>query len=408
MLEKHPIEIVLLDIVLGTEDGLQVLKQIIVCNPQLPIIMITGYGSIETAVKAVKIGAFDYVQKPLNFNKLLNIIESATKLATSKKKGRRFKQNINKFSAHILTQHPKMFELCNKAQRIAATDMPVLILGENGTGKELLAHFIHNHSHRNTKVLSCINCAAFPESLLDNELFGHEKGAYTGADGTFSGIFEKADGGSLLLDEIGDMALSTQAKILRTIQNSEIRRIGGNKNIHINVRFIASTNKDLSQLIKNGCFREDLFYRINAATLQIPPLRERINDIPVLVDHFLRLYAKSNLKKIIKISDEVLKCFFEYPWPGNIRELKNTVNYAATMTNSDCIEIKDLPSSLCDSENDETNCNIIEETEKIVILRMLKRTNYNKKKAAKLLKISRKTLYNKLKKYGISLAGSHY
>lgn len=407
-MENSAVSAVLLDIVLGREDGLEVLQRLTLFDKSLPVIMITGYGSIETAVKAVKAGAFDYVQKPLVFNKLLKVVENAIKTPDLKIQSSPLKCRSAELPDRIITQNKQMMELCRKAERLAATDMPVLILGENGTGKELLAHFIHNHSSRNTKSLNCINCAAFPESLLDNELFGHEKGAYTGANCTFSGIFEKADGGSLLLDEIGDMAPATQAKILRTLQNNEIRRIGGSRSIRIDVRFIASTNKDLRRLIDEGRFREDLFYRINAATLLVPPLRERINDIPVIVDYFLKLYSKNNAKKVARISDQTLNCFCGYQWPGNIRELKNTISYAATMTNNDCIEVEDLPSSFCNDSKAAPDGNIREETEKMIILRMLKQADYNKKKAAKLLNISRKTLYNKLKKYGIALTAQSF
>ncbi len=381
---------------------MEVLQQLTAVDKHPPVIMITGFGSIETAVKAVKSGAYDYVQKPLNFNKLLSTIENAVKLSELKKENRQLKSRIVELSDRIVTQDKSMLDLCHKARRLAATEIPILVLGENGTGKELLANFIHNHSNRSSRSFNCINCAAFPESLLDNELFGHEKGAYTGANGTFCGVFEKADHGTLLLDEIGDMAPTTQAKILRTLQNNEIRRIGGNKNIHIDVRFIACTNKDLDQLISKGRFREDLYYRINAATLIIPPLRARLGDIPLLVDHFLEVYAENNSKKMAGVSEKVLHCFLNYHWPGNIRELKNTINYAATMAQSDRIRIEDLPAIFCEMEAQGADYNIREATEKMMIMRMLKQAEYNKRKAAKLLKISRKTLYNKLKKYGIS------
>jgi two-component system response regulator AtoC len=406
ILSQHQVGVVLLDIVLGKEDGVSVLGRLLSWDSKLPVIMITGYGSIETAVKSVKLGAFDYIQKPLNFNNILKIVENAIKVADLQSENQRLKSRIVALSDRIITQNQKMIDVCKKAKRLAETDMPVLIIGGNGTGKELLANFIHNNSKRNAYQMSSINCAAFPESLLDNELFGHEKGAYTGADVTFIGIFEKADGGTLHLDEIGDMAPSTQAKILRTLQNNEIRRIGGNKNITIDVRFIASTNKNLQELIDQGRFRKDLYYRINAATLQIPPLKERKDDIPVLVYHFLCLFSSNSSKAVNQVSEGVFKRFSEYHWPGNIRELKNTINYAATMSTTSKIRIEDLPASFIDMEKAEGQYNIWEESEKTLILRMLKQSDYNKRKAAKLLKISRKTLYNKLKKYGISLTGT--
>jgi DNA-binding NtrC family response regulator len=406
ILSQHPVGVVLLDIVLGKEDGISVLERLLAWDRKLPVIMITGYGSIETAVKSVKLGAFDYVQKPLNFNNILKIVENALRVADLKSENQRLKNRIVALSDRIITRNQKMMDVCNKAKRLAETDIPILIIGENGTGKELLANFIHNNSKRNAYQINSINCAAFPETLLDNELFGHEKGAYTGADATFIGIFEKADGGTLHLDEIGDMAPSTQAKILRTLQNNEIRRIGGNRSITIDVRFIASTNKDIQGLIDEGRFREDLYYRINAATLSIPPLKERMDDIPVLVNHFLSFFSNNNLKASHRVSEAVLKRFCEYHWPGNIRELKNTINYAATMATTGEIRIEDLPASFIDMKKQKSEYNIMEETEKMLILRMLKQSDYNKRKAAALLEISRKTLYNKLKKYGISLSGT--
>jgi DNA-binding NtrC family response regulator len=406
ILSQHPVGVVLLDIVLGKEDGVEVLERLLSRNSKLPVIMITGYGSIETAVKSVKLGAFDYVQKPLDFNNILKIVENALRVANLKSENQRLKNRIVALSDRIITRSRKMIDVCDKAKRLAETDIPILIIGENGTGKELLANFIHNNSKRSAYQISSINCAAFPETLLDNELFGHEKGAYTGADAAFIGIFEKADGGTLHLDEIGDMAPSTQAKILRTLQNNEIRRIGGNKSITIDVRFIASTNKDILGLIEQGRFREDLYYRINAATLHIPPLKERMDDIPVLMDHFLSLFSNNNSKMVKRVSDNVLQRFSQYHWPGNIRELKNTINYAATMATSDDIRIEDLPAAFIDMQKEKSEYNIMEETEKMLIIKMLKQSDYNKRKAARLLEISRKTLYNKLKKYGISLTGT--
>ena len=405
ILSKQDIGVVLLDVVLGKEDGTEVLEKILARDGGLPVIMITGYGSIETAVKSVKSGAYDFVQKPLDFNKILNIVENAIRMSSLKRENRRLKNRIYELSDRIITQNKLMSDLCLRAQRLAATDIPVLIMGGNGTGKELLANFIHMNSKRSAYQMSSINCAAFPESLLDNELFGHEKGAYTGADSAFVGIFEKANFGTLHLDEIGDMAASTQAKILRTLQDNEIRRIGGNKNIKIDVRFIASTNKDLKSLIDAGEFREDLYYRINAATLSIPPLKDRMDDIPLLVDHFLKASSRDNSKMVIGISDEVLKRFLRYDWPGNIRELKNTINYAATMASGQVIQLADLPSSFLDIDRTEHDYNIMEETEKALILRVLKQSDNNKKKAAQRLDISRKTLYNKMKKYGIPTSG---
>jgi DNA-binding NtrC family response regulator len=403
LLSKHDIGVVLLDMVLGDEDGTEVLQKLLARKSDLPVVMITGYGSIETAVKSVKIGAYDYVQKPLDFNKLLNIVENAIKMSELKDENRQLKDRIAELAGRIVSQNKVMLDLCEQAMRLAATDIPVLILGDNGTGKELLANFIHMNSKRSARKMNSINCAAFPETLLDNELFGHEKGAYTGADSTFIGIFEKADKGTLHLDEIGDMSTATQAKILRTLQDNEIRRIGGNKNIKIDMRFIASTNKDLNDLIKSGSFREDLFYRINAATLVIPPLRERMDDIPLLVDHLLKASSKANAEIVTGVSEQVLDMFMQYDWPGNVRELKNTINFSATMAKGEVIQLEDMPSSFMRMDQKKPKDPTFEETEKTLILNALEQSHNNKKQAAKQLKISRKTLYNKINKYGISL-----
>ena len=400
LLPKRPVRTVLLDIVLGDEDGLLVLEEIHSMRPKLPVIMITGYGSIESAVRSVKSGAYDYVQKPLDFNKLLKLVENAVKLGDLQKENSSLRSRIMELTENIITQNAAVLDVIEKARRLAATDISVLIQGENGTGKELLANLIHNASARSARRMITVNSAAFPDSLLDNELFGHEKGAYTGADSRFIGIFERAGGGALYLDEIGDMSLPTQAKILRTLQNQEIRRIGGDKTIKIDVRFIASTNRDLNRLIEKKQFREDLFYRLNAATLVLPPLRERRDDIPLLTDHFLSRSSRDNAKRVESVSSEVMARFMKHPWPGNIRELKNTINYAATMTADDAIHREDLPSGLMEPARDRrTGAGVLEEAEKRLILRALKETSWNKRKAAAVLSISRKTLYNKLAKY---------
>ncbi len=247
-----------------------------------------------------------------------------------------------------------------------------------------------------------INCVAFPETLLDNELFGHERGAYTGADSAFKGVFEKANGSSLFLDEIGDMPLGIQAKILRTLQNSEIRRLGGSETIRVDVRFIAATNKDLGALMEKNLFREDLFYRLNAAVLTVPPLRERKEDIPLLVEHFLAEYHDSSPGARKEVAPEVLARFLDHSWPGNVRELKNTINYSVAMSAGERIGMEDLPVSFLDGGLNATPRNIREDMEKHLILKTLQSTNYNRSRVAQLLNMSRKTLYNKMERYGIN------
>jgi two-component system response regulator AtoC len=400
---QHPIHVVLLDIMLGEENGIDVLKQLLQCRRNTPVIMITGYASIETAVQSIKLGAFDYVKKPLDFEQLIKVVENAIQTSQRREEPLPFNHHLHELLPRIITQNPKMLEVWSKAKKLAATDLPVLICGENGTGKEILADFIHLNSPRSSQKILRVNCASFPETLLDNELFGHEKGAYTGADSVFKGVFERADHSSLFLDEIADMPLAIQAKILRTLQNHEIRRLGGNTMITIDVRFIAATNKDLNKLIQDNRFREDLFYRLNTAVIKIPPLRERKEDIPVLTEFFLAEYARIHATLAKRISDAVQHTFLHYHWPGNVRELKNVINYAAALSSKDVIELEDLPPDFPLTPTQNAPENIREEMEKDLIIKILQKTAYNKKKAAELLNMSRKTLYSRLRKYGISV-----
>lgn len=404
IVQEHEVHIVLQDVSLGEEDGLDVLAEIKNLKPSLPVIMITGFGTILTAVHSIKAGAYDYIQKPLEFNKLLVIVENALKMQQLNQENEGLRNKIFQLTPKIVTQNQEMIGICNKAERLASTDFPILIQGESGTGKEGMAEFIHNHSPRYSREIVRINCAAFPENLLDNELFGHEKGAYTGADQQFKGVFEKAQGTTLLLDEVGDMSLSTQAKILRALQNNEIRRIGGESSISIDVRFIASTNKNLEQMIEKKLFREDLYYRLSTATIWLPPLRDRKDDIPLLVESFLENFSGGKDTQITRYTPEFMDRLMSYNWPGNIRELKNSINYASAISLKDYIDVGDLPPMFSDEEEfrEELNpVNELRQNEKILILKTLQKTNFNKKRAAEILHISRNTLYNKLERYGI-------
>lgn len=394
LFSNHSIHVVLLDIMLGEENGIDVLKQLLLFRKNVPVIMITGHASVDTAVQSLKLGAFDYVKKPLDLEQLVKVVENAIKQSATHLICERLPQ--------INTRDPRMLEVCDNAKKLATTDLPVLITGENGTGKEVIADFIHANSLRGSRKMLKINCAAFPETLLDNELFGHEKGAYTGADSLFKGVFERADESSLFLDEIGDMPLTIQAKILRALQNHEIRRLGGNHTITVDVRFIAATNKDLNKLIREERFREDLYYRLKAAVIHIPALRERKDDIPLLIEHFLSEYSQPHSTPLKQISEAVLETFFQYQWPGNIRELKNVIHYAATVSPRNFIDLEDLPPDFQLTPQQTAPENIREEMEKNLIIKMLQKTDYNKKKTAEILNMSRKTLYSRLKKYGIS------
>ena len=403
LLAQRQIHVILLDIMLGEHDGIEALKQLLILHSGIPVIMITGYSSVETAVQSLKLGAFDYIQKPLDFQHVLAIVENA--IQQSRQRGGQLDRGAapGESAPRLITQNAAMIAMCDKAKKFAGTMLPILITGENGTGKEVMADFIHLHSTRSDRAMLKINCAAFPENLLDNELFGHEKGAYTGADTQFKGIFERADGGTLFLDEIGDMPLTIQAKILRALQQREIRRIGGKEPITVDVRFLAATNKDLKKLIRDGLFREDLFYRLNAALLHIPPLRERREDIPLLVEHILSQYARSNATLPKRMADAALQRLINHAWPGNIRELNNVVNYAATVAANAVIGADDLPPDFLSGSEPPATMNIREDVEKNLILKMLEQTDYNKKKTAEILDMSRRTLYRKLEKYGISV-----
>ncbi|MBN2736525.1 MAG: sigma-54-dependent Fis family transcriptional regulator [Spirochaetales bacterium] len=409
LIMKHHIDLIILDIVIGEENGLEILKNILALNQNIPVIMITGFGTIETAVQSIKMGAFDYVQKPLNFERLLKIVENALKLSALSQENLKLKKRLIEMSQEMITQDHQMIELCAKAKRLAATDIPILITGENGTGKELLADYIHYQSPRNASKLIKINCVAFPEHLLNNKLFGHQQTTESGNLTSHMGVFEKAEKSTLLLDEIGDMPLAIQAKILGFLQNKEINRVGANENIKVNIRLIAVTNKNLEIQVEEKKFRQDLFFRLNTAVLDIPPLRNRAGDIPLLVDHFLKEFSNLNTKAIYSLKPPVMEKFMEYHWPGNIRELRNTLNYAAAICAGDVITIKDLPPALLNpikpKKSDVFQTSSLEESEKELILRTLAQNNQNKNRTAIQLNISRKTLYNKLKKYGLYTDG---
>jgi DNA-binding NtrC family response regulator len=404
ILRKQEIEIILLDIMLGKESGIDLFKKLKQINENITIIIITGYATIEAAVEAIKIGAYNYIQKPIKFNKLLKIVENALESYSLKRENKQLKERLLEYSHKMITQNKKMSSILVTIKKLASANLPILLLGENGTGKEVFADYIHLNSNRHIKKMVKINCAAFPESLLDNELFGHEKGAYTGADSVFKGVFEKADKGTLFLDEIGDMSPNIQAKILRVLQNNEIRRLGGNDVINVDVHFIASTNKNIEEMVRKNIFRMDLYYRLNTATVKIPSLKERKDDIPILVKYFIDEYSKLNNKAVTDISDSVLDIFLDYSWPGNVRELKNTIFYACAVTSKNIIGIDDLPVTLLPFNSKMEKNNIFSENEKIILFKTLKQFNNNKKKVAEILQISRSTLYSKLKRYGLPIS----
>ena len=400
-LSRNIVDIILLDVRLGAESGMEVLIQIRDLYPGITIIMLSGYASIETAVRSIKMGAFDYIQKPVKYEKLIKLIQNARTLASLKEENAGLQKSLQDAVPRIISNDPRIRELKRTIQKLSESSLPILLLGENGTGKEVFADYIFSRSHRKAKKFIKINCAAFPDSLLDNELFGHEKGAYTGADTLYKGVFERAHEGTLFLDEIGDMSLEVQAKVLRVLQNRELYRLGGKDVIHIDVRIISATNKKPEDRISEGRFREDLYYRLNAAILSIPPLRERKEDIPLLSDTFLREYASINSRPLCSLDPEVENLLKIYHWPGNIRELKNVLHYAAAVASGNSIQKENLPVQIFEKSHEEAVSNPLDDSEKAVILRELKEHHFNKKKVADRLHISRTTLYSKMRKYGI-------
>lgn len=406
-LAETPPQAILLDLSLGKEDGLIILEKIRNTLPDCPVIMITGYGTLEAAVKAIKLGAYEFLAKPLDFHKLMNITKQAIEFSSRRAA---VGEAVCPEDGEVITRSVELLSTLRKARLLANTDMPILVTGESGCGKELIANYIHTHSLRAQKPFLRINCSAFPDSLIDNELFGHEKGAFTGADSPHPGIFEQAHEGTLHLDEIGDMSLSSQAKILRTLEGGMIRRLGGTEERHVDVRIIASTNQNLPAMIKQRTFREDLFYRLKAAFIYLPPLRERTGD----VEHI----AKTLLERIAPdkhFSPEALAVLERHSWPGNVRELKNTVLMSAAISSGNTILSSDLPSlegrepnpgtvptlQTTASGTDTVRMDSLEEMEKEAIRKALEQSKFNKRKASQRLGISYKTLFNKLKSYDI-------
>jgi two-component system, NtrC family, nitrogen regulation response regulator NtrX len=335
-------DLVLLDIWMPGLDGIETLKEIKKEHPLIQVIMITGHGTIETAVKATKLGAFDFIEKPLSIDKVIVAINNALNFRRLEEENRYLRKKALKKNS-IDGNSPPIQGLRKQIAVAAPTDTWILITGENGTGKELVARTIHQLSDRVDQPLIDVNCAAIPEELIESELFGHEKGAFTGATTKKRGKFELADNGTIFLDEIGDMSLKTQAKILRVLQEQQFQRVGGSRTLKVNVRVIAASNKDLREEIEKNLFREDLYYRLNVIPIEVPPLRERREDIPAMVETFLAESAEQNRTERKRMVPECLEMLSRYPWPGNVRELKNLVERLAIMVDSTVIEVSDIP-----------------------------------------------------------------
>ncbi len=410
--QQRPFDMVLMDVRMLKVSGLEALERIKAFNPAIPITIMTAYSSVETAIEALKKGAYDYLTKPLDFDKLRLSLERAMEHIQLKEENRILKESLGKHfdMQNIIGRSTAIVNLLETVAHVAPSEATVMITGESGTGKELLAGVIHFNSPRKAGPFVKINCAAITETLLESELFGHEKGSFTGADRRKEGRFYQAHGGSLFLDEVSEMSLTMQVKLLRVLQEREITRVGGEKVIRVDVRLIAATNKNLQQLKDDGLFREDLFYRLNVVSLEIPPLRKRRDDIPLLAQHFLERFAAKNRKEIEGFTPRAMDQLVRYDWPGNVRELMNAVERGVVLARSHYLDTADLRIIPSSSQqpfdetpvfNERDSSLSLEDVEKEAILRALEFTSGNKSEAARRLGITRKTLHKKLKKYGV-------
>jgi two-component system, NtrC family, response regulator HydG len=406
---RNSYDLILMDMRMPILDGREALIGIKKINPSIPVIMMTAYGSIESAVEALKSGADDYLTKPLDMEELLLKVKKVLHYRQLEEENLLNKERLGErfdFSKIIGKSQP-MKELFETLILVAPTDATVLLLGESGTGKEIVANAIHQNSPRKDKAYIKVNCAALPETLLESELFGHEKGAFTGAQFKKKGRFELADGGTLFLDEIGEMSPATQAKILRVLQEKEFETVGGTRTMTVDVRIIAATHKNLESEVQAGRFREDLFYRLNVVPVTIPPLRDREEDIPLLAEHFLQRYSRKNNRGLKNFEPLVLDALVRYPWPGNVRELENIVERMVIMSRGELILFQDLPPHLkSKEEREEAPIAAVDpslkDMEKELILKTLGKTGGNRTRAAHILGVTRKTLLNKIKEYGIA------
>ncbi|MCK8602864.1 sigma-54-dependent transcriptional regulator [Desulfoferrobacter suflitae] len=409
----RPVDLILMDMRMPVLDGLEATRQIHQFNPAIPIIIITAYSSIPTAVEALKSGAFDYLTKPLDFDAARVVIDRALKHVRLEQENEGLRQQLARLQvSRLVGNSPSMQGLLEMVALVAPTEATVLITGESGTGKGLVARALHANSGRREKPLIEVNCAAIPENLMESELFGHERGAFTGADRRRSGRFALADGGTIFLDEVGDLPLLMQVKLLRVLQEGDIQRVGSDSAIPVDVRVVAATNRDLEQMVKDGTFREDLYYRLNVVRINVPPLYERKEDIPLLAEYFRQRFAEKNRKTVRGITPRAMDLLVKHMWPGNVRELENAMERAIILVQGDYISERELPApirelaaeyggeELGEKEPFALNADwTLAEVEKQMIMKMLEETGGNKSEAARRLGITRRTLKLKLKKY---------
>jgi two-component system nitrogen regulation response regulator NtrX len=402
-------DVVFLDIWMPGLDGLETLAQLKRVRPEAAVVMISGHATIETAVKATRLGAYDFIEKPLSLDKTLVTVTRALEHIRLESENQSLREKLDERS-QLIGETGVMRALRDQIAMAAPTNGRVLIHGENGSGKELVARAIHAHSARRERAFVEVNCAAIPEELIESELFGHERGAFTGAHARRRGRFELADGGTIFLDEVGDMSFKTQAKVLRALEEQSFERIGGKDTVKVDVRVIAASNRNLEALIRDGRFREDLFYRLNVIPIEVPPLRARAEDIPLLVDHFIRTFSSENGKRVKTLSGEALAYFLTYDWPGNVRELRNMVERLVIMAPRAVIEAEDLPVPLRPKEGWGEGGEARERTlreardgfERAYILAELRANDWNVTRASERLGIERSHLYRKIKAYGIA------
>ncbi len=412
MVKSTPVDLILMDVRMTKMSGIEALKQIKVYNPTIPVIIMTAYSSVGSAVEAIKSGAYDYLIKPLDFEVLKLTIERACEHAGLREENRALKEHLRTDYdiANIIGRSQPMKELLEMVSMIAPSEATVLITGDSGTGKELIARSLHFNSPRKDRPLVVVNCAAITETLLESELFGHEKGSFTGADKRREGRFMQADNGTIFLDEIGETSSTMQAKLLRVLQEKEVQRVGGEETLKVDVRIIAATNRDLEKDVADGKFREDLFYRLNVMPLNVPPLKERREDIPLLAQHFLKKFADKNRKAIKGFVPLAMDMLVKYDWPGNVRELENAIERAVILATGEHIAEMQLPLNITEQYGDlkirptrETQIldgtHSLEDIEKEAILAALTASNGNKAEAARRLGITRRTFYNKLKSF---------
>ena len=402
-------DLALVDIKMRGTDGIELQRRMKEVDPEMLVIIMTGYASVETAVTALKNGAYDYVTKPLDPDDISHQVQKALAHRKSEQENVRLRETVAEFAApqpELIGESAAMRKVFDAIETVGPTEATVLVTGESGTGKEQVARAIHHASARRFHPFVVIHCGALTETLLESELFGHEKGAFTGAQYRKKGKFEIAEGGTVFLDEIGDISLKTQTDLLRVLQEREITRVGGNQPIHVDFRCLAATNKNLETLIEEGHFRPDLFYRLNVFRIELPPLRDRREDIPVLVSHFVRKFAQQMNKKITRVSPAAMSQLQQHPWPGNVRELENAVERAMVVAQEP--ELRDTDFILKARSNGGSGeiARKLEDMEKVHILRVLDECGGNQTRAAEVLDIDRVTLHNKLKKYGWSRRAS--